>query len=270
MDPRGRKHGNLGYFSHEAARDNPDGTAVIDLSRTPARTVTYRELERRLDQVASLLTAAGVRPGERLAMCVGNRFEFVEIMFGMMRAGIVPVPLNTRLSGDVISYILSDSGSRGAIVEPATNRFVTGIVEDLALPVRFSLDLQLPGWNAWEPQVIAAEPGFDAVDIDGDHLAFLPYTSGSTGHPKGVPLTHRGQMWWIHTVQRHWPSSASRPRACRHAALSQERDGRGHQADAARRRLGGSPAGFRARAVHPHAQCVWLHPRRRCPRRRFP
>ncbi len=209
MDPRGRRHGNLGYFSHEAARDNPDGTAVIDLSRTPARTVTYRELERRLDQVASLLTAAGVRPGERLAMCVGNRFEFVEIMFGMMRAGIVPVPLNTKLSGDVISYILSDSGSRGAIVEPGTNRFVTGIVEDLALPVRFSLDLKLPGWNAWEPQVTAAEPGFDAVDIDGDHLAFLPYTSGSTGHPKGVPLTHRGQMWWIRTVQRHWPSSAS-------------------------------------------------------------
>ncbi len=207
VDLETRRHNNLGYFSHRAAREHPDRVAIFDLSHDPARDVTYAEIEDRLNRVASLLTASGVQPGERMAICVGNRFEFVEIMYGMMRAGIVPVPLNTKLSADIIEYTLTDSGCRGAVIDVDTNKFIAGAVDALGLPVRFALGHALSGWRDYESGLMAAPADFDPPAIADDHLSFLPYTSGSTGKPKGVPLTHEGQLWWVRTVQKYWPST---------------------------------------------------------------
>ena len=81
---------NLGYWSTAAAAQYPDKIAIFDLSRDPPRRVTYAELESRLDRVASTLARLGMSPGDRLAMAISNRFEFVETMFGAMRAGVVP------------------------------------------------------------------------------------------------------------------------------------------------------------------------------------
>jgi len=202
-----RRQNNLGYFSHQAALENPDGVAIFDLSHEPARKVTYGEMEGRLNRVAAMLTAQGLQPGDRIAMCVGNRFEFVEIMYGMMRAGIVPVPLNTKLSAEVLTYTLEDSGCRGAIIEPGTNKFVAQVVESLGLPIRYAFGPSPDGWQDYESALMAADPDFTPPEITGDHLSFLPYTSGSTGKPKGVALTHEGQLWWVRTVQRYWPST---------------------------------------------------------------
>src|SRR2546423_14027910 len=93
-DPRSD---NLGYFSSAAAQRRPDAIAIIDLSRSPVAEISYRTLEERLNRVAALLHRYGLKPGDRLAMAVGNHFEFIEVMYGAMRAGIVPVPLNTKL-----------------------------------------------------------------------------------------------------------------------------------------------------------------------------
>ena len=202
-----RRRNNLGYFSHQAALDHSGRIAIFDLSRDPAREVTYGEIEDRLNRVASLLTSQGLEPGDRIAMCVGNRFEFVEIMYGMMRAGIVPVPLNTKLSAEIIDYTLRDSGCRGAIVEPGTNKFVTLVVEALDLPVRLAFSTAPEGWRDYETALMAASSDFEPPEITGDHLSFLPYTSGSTGKPKGVALTHEGQLWWVRAVQQYWPST---------------------------------------------------------------
>jgi long-chain acyl-CoA synthetase len=197
---------NLGYFSHEAARANPDAVALIDLSVETPREVRYGELEERLDRLASLLVAKGLGPGDRLAMAVGNRFEFVEIMFGAMRAGIVPVPLNVKLGADVLAYIIADAGCRGAVVEPACNAFVSDVVDRAGLPVRIAFDPIPAGWDAYEPALQAASASFAPPPLAPDHPSFQPYTSGSTGRPKGVVLTHAGQLWWVRAVQRYWPS----------------------------------------------------------------
>ena len=207
MDFDSKRHNNLGYFSYDAAQAHPDRVAIFDLSLEPAREVTYAEIEERLNRVASLLTSHGLEPGDRVAICVGNRFEFVEIMYGMMRAGLVPVPLNTKLSADVIEYTLTDAGCRGAVIDPVTNKFITGVVDALALPLRIAFEPQQDGWLDYETQLMAASADFDPPAIADDHLSFLPYTSGSTGRPKGVPLTHEGQLWWVRTVQKYWPST---------------------------------------------------------------
>ena len=207
VDLETRRHNNLGYFSHQAAATHPDRVAMFDLSHDPVRKVTYAEIDERLDRVASLLTARGLVPGDRVAICVGNRFEFVEIMYGMMRAGIVPVPLNTKLSAEIIRYTLTDSGCRGAVVEPDSNRFMLDVVDELGLEARYALDNVPSGWNDYETELMAASAEFDPPHLAPGHLSFLPYTSGSTGKPKGVALTHEGQLWWVRAVQKYWPST---------------------------------------------------------------
>lgn len=198
---------NLGYFSHEAALEFPDQIAIFDLSCEPPREVTYSELDERMNRVAGLLSARKLEPGDRLAMCIGNRFEFVEVMYGMMRAGIVPVPINMKLGGGTIEYILNDSGCRGAIVEPNVNRFMPDVVDAMDLPIRYSFAPASGGWLDYESSLRCMPPEFDPPELDDDALSFLPYTSGSTGKPKGVALTHAGQLWWVRAVQRHWPST---------------------------------------------------------------
>ena len=87
-----------------------------------------------------LLTARlGLKPGDRLAMSVGNRFEFIEIMYGAMRAGVVPVPLSTRLGADVLEYIVKDAGCVAAVVEPAANPAFVEVVDKLGLKTRLGL-----------------------------------------------------------------------------------------------------------------------------------
>ena len=201
-DPR---FNNLGYWSHDAAERYPDNVAMIDLSRTPEAVVTYRMLEERLDRVASALSARGLVPGDRMALAVGNRFEFVEIMYGAMRAGVVPVPLNTKLGADILEYTVRDAGCRGAVVDPVINQAIVGVVDNEGLPVRLALDAPPAGWEDYDRVIAAAALPFAPPRIADDHPSFQPYTSGSTGKPKGVVLTHAGQLWWIRCVQKYWP-----------------------------------------------------------------
>ncbi|MEO1105475.1 MAG: class I adenylate-forming enzyme family protein, partial [Pseudomonadota bacterium] len=198
-------HDNLGRWCSEAAARFPQKVALIDLCGEAPRELTYAALEARLDRVAAWSKAAGIAPGDRVAMAVGNRLEFVEIFFGLMRAGVVPVPLNTKLGADTIAYILADSGAVGAIIEPATNGEIAGVAERQGLAHRIVIG-NLHGWTPYEDALATAPETFAALDLAPDHPSFQPYTSGSTGRPKGVVLTHEGQMWWVRCVQKYWPA----------------------------------------------------------------
>ena len=211
--PHGGKGGggiltNLGYWCADAVERFPDRVALIDLSREPPREVTYRKLDERMDRLARLLTDRGLVPGDRIAMAIGNRFEFVEIMYGAMRAGIVPVPLNTKLGAETLDYIMKDAGVVAAFVEPEVNRFVVGVADGLGLRHRFAFEPLPEGWTAYETALEASESAFEPPELPGDHPSFQPYTSGSTGKPKGVVLTHAGQLWWIRCLQKYWPEKS--------------------------------------------------------------
>src|SRR6185436_298956 len=203
--PTDLRSNNLGYFSWAAAQRRPDAVAIIDLSRSPAAEIRYRPLEERLNRVAALLCRHGLKAGDRLAMAVGNRFEFIEVMYGAMRAGIVPVPLNTKLGADVLEYTLKDADCVAAIVEPATNPWIVDVATRRPMRARFGIGTVPQGWHDYERELQATPAEFDPPLLSGDHPSFQPYTSGSTGRPKGVILTHAGQMWWIRTAHRYWP-----------------------------------------------------------------
>lgn len=201
-----RRENNIGYWAYDAARRNPDRVALIDLSPATPREVRYRELEERLDRFAAMIIAAGIKPGERIAMSVGNRFEFVEIMYGAMRAGVVPVPLNTKLGGDTLAYIVENAECVAAVVDPASNPAIVKVCDAAPLRVKFALAPAPQGWRDYETSLLATPAAFEPPVLPANHMSFLPYTSGSTGRPKGVVLTHEGQLWWIRAVQKYWPS----------------------------------------------------------------
>src|SRR5258708_7450385 len=128
---------NLGFFFDGALARTPDKVAIIDLHGGCERESTYRALDARMDRVARLLARLGVAPGERVGMLVGNRVEFIEFFFGAMRAGAIPVPLNTRLAADTLRHILTDAGCTLALVDPGCNRDAVSVA--MGVPLRHRL-----------------------------------------------------------------------------------------------------------------------------------
>src|SRR5438270_2488889 len=112
------KKNNLGYFFADAVARYADKVAIIDLHGGIERQVSYAQLDERADRVAGLVRSLGVQPGERVGMIVGNRVEFLEIFFGAMRAGAIPVAINTRLARETLKFILEDAECRAVFVEP--------------------------------------------------------------------------------------------------------------------------------------------------------
>ena len=158
--------------------------AIIDLSRpdTP-REVTYATLDARCDALAAGLAARGLGRGDRVGILALNRTEYIEALYGTMRAGAIPVPLNAKLPAETLAFIARDANLSLLFVDAAHQKLCPPGVP----LVSFDADY-----------VEFLKPGpFAAVDPGPDDICLQPYTSGSTGRPKGVLLTHAGQAWQI-------------------------------------------------------------------------
>src|SRR5213594_3447615 len=109
-EPRGYA-GNLGLLFAEHAKSSR--TAITDL-RNPERPrpISFRELDAACDACARGLVRSGFGRGDRVGILSLNHIEFVIALLGAMRAGVVPVPINVKLSAETVSYILLDSGAR--------------------------------------------------------------------------------------------------------------------------------------------------------------
>lgn len=189
---------NLGYFFAASVARFPDKVAVIDLYGGRERLITYRELDERADRVAGLVRRLGVRPGERVGMIVGNRVEFLEIFFGAMRAGAIPVAVNTRLARDTLRFILEDAECKAAFVEPEAHPDAMAV--SASVPNRISL-------HQYAAECDRSARLEDPPELPPDAQAFQPYTSGSTGVPKGAIMTHAGMLWYVAYNQRYWPTA---------------------------------------------------------------
>ncbi|MGJ4993359.1 benzoate-CoA ligase family protein [Bradyrhizobium sp. HKCCYLS3077] len=153
--------------------------------------LTYRGLQQQTCRVANLLRRLGVRREERVAMIMLDTVDFPAVFLGSMRAGIVPVPLNTLLTSEQYAYVLADCRARVLFVSEALYPVVKDIVgrmPDLNCVV-------VSGSNAFGHKLLSEELAresdqFDTVATHEDEPAFWLYSSGSTGMPKGVRHLH--------------------------------------------------------------------------------
>lgn len=170
---------------------NLDRTAVIDLRRPESPLVlTHRDVDGLANGVARLLTDAGLPRGAAVAILALNRAEYIATYFGIMRAGFVAVPVNTKVAQDTIDYVFEDSRIAFAFTDgPRRAQVPAGV------PV---IDFDDEGPEGFAARIV---PGpFRTVQVTSDEIGQILYTSGSTGRPKGVPLTHSGQLWALENL----------------------------------------------------------------------
>jgi long-chain acyl-CoA synthetase len=199
QDYRMNRNTNLGYFFAASVARFPDKVAVIDLYGGVERQVTYSELDERADRIAGLLQSRGIEAGQRVGMIMGNRVEFLEVFFGAMRAGAIPVAINTRLARDTLKFILEDAECHAVFVEPEAHPDALAVCA--SVPERICVDATYEKLRDASPRLLEPPP------LAADAQAFQPYTSGSTGLPKGAMMTHAGMLWYVEYNQRYWPTS---------------------------------------------------------------
>lgn len=166
-----------------------DRVAVIDCRTwdTPVE-LTHGQLDQRAASFARGLTRRGFQRADTVAILADNSADYLVAYFGIMRAGLVAVPVNPRLSRETIAYILKDASVRLAVVDPE---------HLLSLPAGVP-SLQLSSDQC--PNSLASwldDGPFDAVRPEPDETAMILYTSGSSGQPKGVPLSHQAHLWAV-------------------------------------------------------------------------
>jgi fatty-acyl-CoA synthase len=183
----------LGSWPARRARMTPGKVALIQAGRSR----TYAELAQNTTRLAHGLAARGVSRGDRVAFLGPNSVELVEMMFATAKLGAVFIPLNTRLAPPETAHILTDSGARLLIWAPGFEQVVSA--PELA---RLPLDL-VPadevgpgGAGGWPPE----RPGAIDEPVGRDDLFMIQYTSGTTGRPKGVMLTHGNIIWNVYNL----------------------------------------------------------------------
>ena len=182
------------------ARYDAAATALV----YEGRTVTAGALATTVSRLAAGLAARGLRRGDRVAYLGLNSVTLFEALLAASHLGAVFVPLNHRLAADEVRHILTDSGAHTLIVEESHRALAESILSEIPVrrPVLVDTDPACPAAPAppavWTllSELLAADAGRPAaVPLYDDDLAALMYTSGTTGRPKGVMLTH-GNLWW--------------------------------------------------------------------------
>ncbi len=165
-------------------------TAIVDLGGESApREFSYARIDAMANGVARALGRRGLARGDRVAILSANRAEYLAAYYGIMRAGLVAVPVNFKFPRATIHFILKDSGAKLVFCDAARSA----------------------DWPAGLPAIVFGGDGsdgfdrfvddgrFEAVTPMADEPAMFLYTSGSTGTPKGVVLSHRSHIWVVET-----------------------------------------------------------------------
>ncbi len=174
-------------FLRRSAYVYPDRTAVVHGDRRYA----YREFEARCNRLASALRGLGLGKLDRVAIIAPNTPAMLEAHYGVPFAGLVLVPINTRLSSDEIDYILKHSGARALLVDQEMEALVKPL--DLNGVTVIRIDDTGAAGDPYEDFIAKGSPDPCEPWIEDEmETLSINYTSGTTGRPKGVMIHHRG------------------------------------------------------------------------------
>ncbi|WP_216847008.1 AMP-binding protein, partial [Granulicella sp. L60] len=194
------------YEWNDTKTEYPSNRCVHELfeaqvGRTPAAVavvfeyeeLSYGELNARANQLAHHLRELGVKPDDRVAICVERGFEMIIGLLGVLKAGGAYVPLDPAYPVERLRFMLEDSGPVALLTQAA----LQNLFEDLQLPM-VELDDENAAWRN-QPD---SNPDPHSIGLNSSHLAYIIYTSGSTGTPKGVMVEHASLVNFLYSIER--------------------------------------------------------------------
>jgi long-chain acyl-CoA synthetase len=174
---------NVAAFLHRAALLWPERPALALGAKTVA---TYRELARQATALAhNLRRRIGLAPGDRAAIVMTNCPEYMIVKYALWHAGLCAVPVNAKLHRKEFEYIIENSGAAALFVNAATETALSGIEREVP-GLKHVISVSSRDW----PKLVAGD-AMAMAEVAPDDPAWLFYTSGTTGRPKGATLTHR-------------------------------------------------------------------------------
>ena len=182
----------LANWFRERALSTPERRAL----NFEGRDWTYGEMQRDIEACAGRLAALGIKAGDRVAFLGFNQPMFLFAMFASARLGAIFVPLNFRLTGPELAFMIEDCQA-GALIVDETHRAV--IEPQIAQLTSLKAVLAAERETQW---IDGPPPATAPVRANEDDVALIMYTSGTTGRPKGAMLTH-GNIWWNNANGMH-------------------------------------------------------------------
>ena len=195
---------HLGEIIAMNAYLSPNKIGARDLTRS----LTFRRWDERACKLANALVGLGLEKGDRIAVLAYNCLEWMEIYAAVAKAGLVVVPINFRLVGSEVQYILENSGAKACIVQDdlldrvETVRAETLIAEDRW--IHFGRGRMPSGYRSYEESIAGGSPSEPSIDVGPDDPFTLLYTSGTTGKPKGVIRTNGSLVLLAYLLQVDW------------------------------------------------------------------
>lgn len=185
---------NWSYVLEGNVEKFPDKEAVI----FEGRRLTYKQLGERVDGLAQGLRQLGLKRGDIVAILLLNCSEYLEVTFAVNKLGGVWLPMNYRLAGPEVTYILNHSEAKMLISEKEFELLIQGIRKDIPGVQKFiGVGKEVPaGWESYDG-LVERNKGVNVPHalVELDDLHRLMYTSGTTAHPKGVMITY-GNLYW--------------------------------------------------------------------------